>query len=361
VNKTSRKQLMTLLTPHIQVSTWRGLSLFAIDLIAYLACIAGALFLPYLWLQITASVCAGIMISNLLTLAHDAAHGSLVRNRKLNFVLGIIGLMPGWFSYRMWVYDHHVMHHAHTNGEHKDTYTPFSKQDFDALPKWRQWAERFYRRINPVSFATYYIVERWSRTKLFPNRKLPANVRRSAYKHFALVIAVNTSIAIALWNAPLYSHNSAFMGLLLGMLLPFCSFMATISFFLWAMHTHPRIAWYRGALSDTDRDRDIELVTVHLIMPRWFAAFGHNVLDHPVHHLCPAIPCYRLRAAQLIYNAFMGESAIVAKGTLSYFLDTMRRCKLYDFDNNQWLDFDGVPTTTAKPHSQSRGGLPRAA
>jgi hypothetical protein len=36
------------------------------------------------------------------------------------------------------------------------------------------------------------------------------------------------------------------------------------------------------------------------------------------------------------------------------FLDTMRRCKLYDFDNHRWLDFDGKPTTgTARMFSMT--------
>ena len=32
------------------------------------------------------------------------------------------------------------------------------------------------------------------------------------------------------------------------------------------------------------------------------------------------------------------------KFTLHVFLDTMRRCKLYDYENHRWLYFDGKPS-----------------
>jgi acyl-lipid omega-6 desaturase (Delta-12 desaturase) len=80
-------------------------------------------------------------------------------------------------------------------------------------------------------------------------------------------------------------------------------------------------------------------------MPRWFASLTHDVMDHPVHHLHPRIPCYRLRAAQAKFNELLGEHAIVEKYTLRSFLRALRTCKLYDFENHRWLDFDGKPTT----------------
>jgi omega-6 fatty acid desaturase (delta-12 desaturase) len=68
-------------------------------------------------------------------------------------------------------------------------------------------------------------------------------------------------------------------------------------------------------------------------------------MDHPVHHLNPRVPCYRLRVAQAKLNELLGEHALVEKFTLRAFLDTLRKCKLYDFENHRWLDFDGKPTT----------------
>lgn len=347
----SRRELIRELSPYAQSSTAHGLALFVFDFGLYVAAIAAALLLPSLWMQLLASVFAGFKIGNLLTLGHDAAHGSLVKGRRLNWFLSVVAFLPCLYSYRMWVFDHHVLHHANTNSDHKDTYTPFTKTEFDALPRWRQWLERFYRQPNPVSFAVYYIVERWSQAKLFPHAKVPAAMRASAWKHCAFVVAVTLVFAAFLLAAPLYSHNSPLMGLFLGLILPFFTFMSAACFVLWAMHTHPDVAWYRGGEQGPELRRAGELVSVHLSFPRWIGWIVHDVTDHPVHHLYPAIPCYRLRAAQARYNELLGERAVVAKASLGYVIDTMRRCKLYDFDHHRWLDFDGKPTSgVTKPY-----------
>ncbi len=347
-----RAEVLRTLMPYAQSSNAHGLALFLSDMALYLAAMAGALFLPQLWMQILSSIYVGVKMGNLLTLAHDAAHNTLVKNRRLNWWLGVFSFLTCWYSYRMWVFDHHVLHHAHTNNDHKDTYTPYSKAQFDALPQWKQAMERFYRQPNPVSFAVYYIVERWSQAKLFPNKKIPADWRASAWKHCLFVCSVLAIWIITLINAPHYSHNGPIQALVLGLFLPFFSFMAFVSFMLWAMHTHPQVAWYQGGDEPDPATRKAgELVSVNVRFPRWLAWLMHDVMDHPVHHLCPAIPCYRLHDAQKSYNDLMGDRAIVAKGTWAYVSDTMRRCKLYDFETNRWLDWNGRPTSElTKPY-----------
>jgi hypothetical protein len=40
-----------------------------------------------------------------------------------------------------------------------------------------------------------------------------------------------------------------------------------------------------------------ESLTVHVQAPRILGASTHDILEHSVHHVVPAIPCYRLHAA----------------------------------------------------------------
>ncbi len=351
MSELDRRDVIREIAPYAQSSTAYGLALFVYDFGLYWAAIVGALLLPSIWLQIAASIFAGVKIGNLLTIAHDAAHGSLVKGKRLNWLLGVLAFLPCLYSYRMWVFDHHILHHARTNNDHKDTYTPFSKDQFDALPKWRQLLERFYRRANPVSFGVYYIVERWSKAKLFPHSKLPRSMRPSAWLHFVFVATFTATYVVVLLLAPMYSNNGPLMALFLGLFLPFFTFMALASFILWGMHTHPDVGWYRNDEPDSDLKKAGELVSVQMVFPRWISWLLHDVMDHPVHHLYPAIPCYRLHDAQARYNVLLGERAVVAKATPANVMDTMRRCKLYDFDNDRWLDFDGRPTSgLTKPY-----------
>jgi omega-6 fatty acid desaturase (delta-12 desaturase) len=74
------------------------------------------------------------------------------------------------------------------------------------------------------------------------------------------------------------------------------------------------------------------------------AWFFHNTFAHPVHHLHPKIPCYRALDAQRALDRRLGPAAVVSTLSFAWLFDTMRRCTLYDWERQQWLDFDGRPT-----------------
>ena len=341
-----QREALRAIAPYARSSTAAGLGFFLYDFGLYWAGVAGALLLPEMWMKVVAASVAGLKLVSLKTLGHDAAHNSLVRGKRLNWLLGVLVYAPCLYNYRMWVYDHHVGHHPHTNGPIKDTYTPFTKAEFDALPKWRQWLERFYRGPNVLGWALYYLVERWWDMKLFPRSHMPAQHRKAAWPHFFFLLAYATAFLGALAAAPLYTNMGALQAILLVAVYPFVVFMGFTGWGLYLQHTHPDVAWLRG----TDADNKVfydrgELLSVHWVMPRWFGKLTHDVMDHPVHHLNPRIPCYRLRVAQAKLNELLGEHALVEKFTLRAFLDTLRKCKLYDFENHRWLDFDGKPTT----------------
>src|SRR5213079_2000288 len=134
----------------------------------------------------------------------------------------------------MWVYDHHVRHHPHTNGPIKDTYTPFTKAEYDAMPQWRQWLERLYRGPNVIGWSLYYLVERWWDMKLFPRDHMPELHRKAAWQHFWFMLAYTG------WG-------------------------------LYLQHTHPDATWLRGSNEENKAFYERgELLAVHWVMPRWF-------------------------------------------------------------------------------------------
>jgi len=151
----SQREALRQIAPYVRSSTAIGLAFFVYDFGLYWAGIAGVLLLPELWMKVLAATVAGFKLSALKTLGHDAAHGCLVRGKRLNWLLGVIVYAPCLYNYRMWVYDHHVGHHPHTNGPIKDTYTPFTKAEYDAMPNWRQLLERVYRGPTVIGWALY--------------------------------------------------------------------------------------------------------------------------------------------------------------------------------------------------------------
>jgi len=249
------------------------------------------------------------------------------------------------YNYRLWCFEHHKLHHPNTNDPHPDAYTPFSKDEFDSLPRWRQWLERFYRAPNIVGWGVYYVLQRYWWTKVVAPAYVPKVLRASAWRHSYLLLGYLMIFTIFLAAAPLYAINIGSLGaIFLGLVLPFFSFEVQNSFAIYVQHTDPRIPWFKDPVDRNAAGRT-ELISVDLITPRLMAWFYHDIFAHPVHHLFPTIPCYRLREAQNHLNKLLGPAAVVRTLSMEWWLDTTGRCKLYDWKAHQWLDFEGRPTT----------------
>ncbi len=263
--------------------------------------------------------------------------------------------VPVFYNYRLWVYEHHSLHHPFPNDTKPGAYRPFSKRQFDALPAWRRALERFYRAPNVVGWGVYYLIERHWSTKIYPPPYLPQALRPAAWWNTVLLAAYAFALFALLITAPRYAVNLGAAGaLLLGFVLPLAVFEIHDGFALYVQHTDPRIPWFQR---DVDRNAEgrTELLSVHLDVPRFMGWFYHDTFSHPVHHLHPKSPCYRVHAAQRLLDARLGPAAVVSTFGLQWLLDTTRRCKLYDWERHQWLAFDGTPMTEPLRVSQYSG------
>jgi acyl-lipid omega-6 desaturase (Delta-12 desaturase) len=351
----SRRELIRAVHVYAKADTPRGVALFLMDLTLYAAAIAGVLFLPALWAKVGGSIFAGMALGRIFSLAHNAAHENIVEGQRLNRFMAIVLFTPIFYNYRLWVYEHHTLHHPFPNDRKSDAYTPFSKQEFDALPAWRRALERFYRAPTVLGWGLYYIVERHFSTKIYPPAYVPPRLRPAAWWNTALLAVYATMLLTLLIAAPHYAVNLTSLGaLLLGFALPFLVFEVHDGFALYVQHTDPRIPWFKN---DVDRNAEgrTELLSAHLEVPRLMGWFYHDAFAHPVHHLHPKIPCYRAYEAQRLLDAQLGPAAVVSKLGISWLLDTTRRCKLYDWDKHQWLAFDGTATTEPLRISQYAG------
>jgi omega-6 fatty acid desaturase (delta-12 desaturase) len=339
-----------------------GVEHFLMDYAVYFAALAGVLFLEPIWLKVLCSIVAGIKISNLATLGHDGGHGSLTSSARLNDLLGMLGFLPGLTNYRLWIYNHHYLHHLSTNGGHRDAWTPYSREEFDALPPFRRLRERFYRSSWGLGLAPYYMFERQFPEKLFPRAHMPVKFRASAWRHFGVVIGYVAIMVGGLAAAPLYSNTGSVTAILLGFVLPFYVWMTFFSFTSFVQHTHPRIAHFREWVDH--KQIPPERVSLHLKFPRWFDALSHNVYNHPAHHVNMRIPFHALAKAQWRLNQLVGPAAVIQKFSFRWLHETLRNCRLYDYEAQRWLDFNGRPTSTsiamnAPAEDQAKGLAPQ--
>jgi acyl-lipid omega-6 desaturase (Delta-12 desaturase) len=343
-NRPTRRELVQALLPYAKPDTRKGLKVFLVDYAMLLVGLGLALFGTDLWVRALGAVLAGAKLNGLYTVGHDAGHNVLTASRKLNSVLAFFCYLPTLFNFRLWHYDHQIIHHVKTNGPQVDVYRPMSLEQYRASPLWRRAVERLFRALNPVGFAAYITYHsRFEQSKFFPHKdEHPEKVRKAAWPvtwwTLAYLGAFLGWLVARNWGEP----QGLALDVLFAFAIPFFVFMNGIAIGVYLQHTHPNVPWFKADDPARAHFDQVDL-TVNFKLPKWFDYLSHEVMAHQVHHLLPAIPSYNLRAAQNKLEELLGDACVTAspKDVASIF----RRCKLYDFENRRWLDFDGNPTT----------------
>lgn len=339
----------------------RGSLLFTVSLTAYLVTFVWMFVAPRWTGILLATSLNALAIGSLFVVGHDAGHRTLFRSSLMNRIFGRIAMLPSWHPFSAWTYVHNTLHHGWTGfkGRHPD-FCPLSKADYDALPPFRRWLERVYR--SPLGIGLCYVIEFYGKCLLWPpkDRQSP---HRSAARWDRLLIAA--FIAVQIVAGTLLSVWAGRKGIppwgwsLAIVVYTWCLwayFMGTASYL---QHTHPRIAWYSKL--DEWNFYHVQLKSsTHVAMPAWIDRLLHNIMDHPAHHLDPTIPMHRLPETQKLLEQQAGEHAVVVPWTLSEFLRTCRVCKLYDYENHCWTDFDGRPTSEIGLHGHPTATSQRA-
>jgi omega-6 fatty acid desaturase (delta-12 desaturase) len=323
-----------------------GLLVVAVSGLLYLGAFLGAFLLPHPLLRLGCILVLPVLIGSLFVIGHDAAHNSLTPLGWLNRVLGRLVMLPAYHPYTSWSHAHNTLHHGWTNfkGRHPD-FPPFTKEEFDALPAWRRWLERFYRL--PVGIGPFYMIDFYFRYLLFPSARRCSPFVRWFQLDRALVLAfllgqLGLSWVLAglmegaILPRPVYT--------VVAVVVPWVVWIWFMGFMSFIQHTHPRMAWYNDEQEWTFYHVQLKS-TAHVVFPWPIERLLNNIMDHPAHHLDPQIPLYNLPQSQKLLEETTPEHAVVVRWTPWEYLRTCAACKLYDFRRHCWTDFEGRPTT----------------
>lgn len=343
----TRAQMHALIAPYTRADSVQGYKSFAVDVALYAAGVAAALLLDSLALRIAGGVAAGAALVNLGALLHEAAHRSVVRSRTGNKVIAVVSMTLCLFNYRLWIYDHHVLHHRLTNVKGHNFLAPITQGEYRALSPLRRALYRAYHAPSGLGILLYFLVERWPTVHVYPGRWLPQRFRRSALGYTALIAAYAAFLLGVLVLVPAATGGSIAAALLCGFVLPYTIWFATFSMTVFLQHTHPQVRWYRDAATSPP-----EALSVHVGIPQWINHLSHYGLEHPVHHVSAVIPHYRLKQAQAALAQVAAPPVIFMPFTPANLRDVVTRCRLYDYDAHAWTDFDG--TVTARPQERGR-------
>lgn len=313
----------------------------------------GIAIAPDWWMKLACSLVATLLIPVLFIVGHDACHGSLTPRAWLNRLIGRITFLPALHVYSVWEYGHNGLHHGWTNVRGKDlVWAPFSKSDYDRLSKGRRFLERLYR--TPIGVGFYYMIQMWARFGMTSwqgwgrNRLVPkfylarfGVVLFAAGQVLTLIMLARYPSGNALFNSSLL--NGILLSLI-GVVIPFLIWNWFMGFVVFLHHTHPRVAWYADE-SDWSFYAGQVRGVVHVRFPRIVELFLHNIMDHTAHHVDPKIPLYNLTNAQRDLEHAYGEEIVVTGWSIPEYRNTLRVCRLYDYEAHRWLDFNGRPTS----------------
>lgn len=340
-------------------SLLRGLASFAVAAALYGVTLWGALAAPWWPVQVVSGVINGLFIAMIFVVGHDACHGSLTPYEALNQVLGRLAFLPSLTPYITWEFAHNRIHHSYTNWRGKDyAWAPFSKDEYDRMSLVRRFLERHYRSI--LGLGSYYLIEYWWKHLLFPSRAEREEMKQPKTYVFDLTCVLAllaTEVGLVIWRAmslqaSAVDANAGFWGaftspaavILVGLVAPFLMWNWFMSFAIFQHHNHPRVAWF------VDRDEwdffagQVE-ATVHVIMPWYLEFVTAHIMQHTAHHVDPKIPLYRLTQSQGCLEEAYPKDIVVERWTFVTLGRTLARCKLYDYENHRWLNFQGRPTT----------------
>ena len=321
------RELRTNLRPLRTKQTSLALLIFVFDLSLYACFTWRAMKSGGLPAALLFGLLAGVSIAMLFVVGHDACHGSFTPSRKLNHWLGRMAFLPSLTPFRAWEFGHNQTHHVYTNLKPQDyVWMPFTKAEFDCLPRWRRALERCYR--TPAGVGLYYAVEIWLRRLLFPRgQRCLRDCSLCALYGVALTL-VGLSLGWRAWLA--------------GVLWPFLCWNWAMGWAIFEHHTHPRVRWFDDEHAWRSAGAQLSC-TVHAVLPQPFDVILHYIMQHTAHHLDVTIPLYRLRQAQSLLEAG-SDQLVVYRWTPFTFFRHLRICKLYDFERQRWLGFDGKPT-----------------
>ena len=228
---------------YMQPSVARGFAGLAVSWSLYIGAIVGIAVLDRWYLVVPLVVIAGLGGWGLHCIAHDCGHGSFSRNRRLNFAIGHLALLPLLYPFHSWRHVHNL-HHAHTNSLELDT-------------DWRPIPEAVYRRMTLRDRIIYVSTRTWAvwagtinywaqsgfRPSYYPKKEMRRDVRRSIW----FVVAAGGVYL------PILTYFTGWQGLLLYFVAPWFATHTWFSFTTLMHHSSedipylPEQYWTRNA------------------------------------------------------------------------------------------------------------------
>lgn len=306
---------------------------FFIDIAFYLIMMYGVFIAHNIVLKLLFGVLAGIAASSMFVWAHDAAHGSLFKNKMVAEILGTIFMLPALNMYRLWVYGHNRIHHGFTSFSPLDwIWRPLTISEYRGLNKFQKILYRIERSLYGCGLHYIYKVW-WPKMVMFKPSDMDAK-SVFAIKLDKVIVAVFAVIVAFIY----FNYGGGVIGVIAGLILPFIVFNYVISLVVYLHHTHPSIPFFDERAEWNHTIGALYCTTV--IYSNWLIdSLLHHIMIHTPHHVDIRIPFYRLKTALVSIKEHYGQYLHEYNMDVSTLKHIFKSCKLYDYHKHVWYDF----------------------
>jgi acyl-lipid omega-6 desaturase (Delta-12 desaturase) len=275
------------LDPYAKPRLGRSLADLATSVVPYLALLVAMVFAlrVSVLLMLVLVVPASAFLIRTFIVFHDCTHGSFMRSRRANDVLGVaLGLLV-WLPYRGWQHEHAVHHATAGDLDRRGVgdIATLTVSEYQALPAWRRTAYRLFR--NPLVMFGFG----WLLVLVLKPRLVPAGSKRRVRNS---VLATNLALALIVAAACLAIGWREYL------LVQVPVFFVAGGVGIWLFYVqHQFEDTYWQAHADWRYDHAALEGSSYLRLPGVLRFFTGNIGFHHVHHLSVGIPNYNLQAA----------------------------------------------------------------
>ncbi len=306
----------------------------ALDMAFYLFFMYGVFAINNYIGKLISGFLAGIAASGMFVLAHDAAHGSLFKNKWVAEIMGTIYMLPALNSYRLWCFGHNRIHHGFTSFSPIDwIWRPLTIDEYKSLSGFKKFLYRAERSF--WGCGLHYIIKVWwPKMVMF----MPDDLQASKVR--AIKIGKLAVVLFALLIGTIYYSHQGWFSVFAALIVPFIVFNYVISLIVYIHHTHPQVPFFDERSEWNHTIGAVFCTTV--IHTNWLVDkfITHHILIHTPHHADIRIPFYRLKTAfssiKEHYSAYIHEYKL----NFSTLLNIFKTCKLYDYKNHIWYNFN---------------------
>ena len=293
---------------------------------------------------------AGLAVSGLFVIGHDASHMALLESRRANRLVAQLCMVPSFHVEAAWDLGHNRIHHGYTTRQGFDfVWHPTTVAEYAAMGRLARLRHRFeWSRLGSGQYFLRTVW--WQKMWRFnaPGKRHDAIVRDKLTLGAVLLLAFGGAATYGALSAGVVG---AFWVPFKMLVVPFLLFVHVIGWTVYVHHVAPDIRWwprkewsqFKGQMESTTILR-VPAVVNTLYLP--------NIFVHVPHHVAARIPFHKLPAAAKAIAAAFPETVRSSKLSLREYSRDAKACKLYDFEAGTWLPYSAA---TAAPAAMAAG------